>query len=275
MSYAAILTHVEVAAAAEPRLQLAADLANQFDAALIGIGAEMLEPPTGAAAFGFVDGETVVAQAEVVQDDLRIAEAKFAKAAKSVRAGSEWRCGVGLPDQLLVSQARAADLIVAGPRHNEAWGLHNCADPGEILMVAGLPVLVAPLGLDKLDASSVVVAWKNTREARRALSDSLPFLKRATQVLVAEVCEERSEDDAPASTADVVGYLARHGIKAQSAVRHPGHGSPAAAILEIAEMQGAGLIVAGGYGHARVREWAFGGVTRALLHAPRAVLLSH
>jgi nucleotide-binding universal stress UspA family protein len=275
MTFASMLMHVEVHPSAVARLRLAADLANQFDAALIGVGAEILEPPAAAAAFGYVDGETLVAQAQVVQDDLKLAEARFGEIAKEVRAGSEWRCGVGLPGELVVQEARACDLVIAGARHAEPWGVHNCADAGDLLMDCGRPVLVTPQGLGKLDASSVVVAWKDTREARRALLDALPFLKRARQVLVAEVCEERSESEARRALTDVAEYLARHDIRASIAVREPGHGSPGRALLEIAGMQDAGLIVAGGYGHARFREWVFGGVTQELLSAPRAVLLSH
>lgn len=275
MSYSAILVHVEVDPKAEARLRLAADLANQFNAALIGVGAEIFEPPT-AGALGYVDGETLVTEAKVVQDDLKLAESRFIETAKSVRGGAEWRSGVGLPAELVVQEARAADLIVSSPHHAEPYSFHTQAGAGDILMNSGRPVLVAPQGLDKINADSVVVAWKDSREARRALVDALPFLKRAGQVLVAEVCEQGSEAEAHDRVADVAAYLERHGIKASTAVRPPAHGSAAKALLEIANMQDAGLIVAGGYGHARLREWIFGGVTRELLAtSKRAVLLSH
>ena len=276
MTFASILVHVEVDPAEEPRLRLAADLANQFDAALVGVGAEIYEPPTAAAALGYVDGETLVAEAKAIQDDLRQTEALFAKAATTVRMGSDWRSGIGLPAEMVIQESRAADLIVCGPRKPDKWGFHDHADVGEILMGAGRPVLVTPPGFSSLDASTVVVAWKETREARRAISDALPFLKRADQVLVAEVCEQNDEDDARAHVADVVEFLGRHGVKASATVRCAGRGSTASALMQIADMQDAGLIVAGGYGHARVQEWIFGGVTQALLAGfPRAVLLSH
>lgn len=276
MSFSAILVHVEVAPKAGARLQLAADLANQFGAALIGVGAEIFEPPSAAAAMGYVDGETLVAEAKAVEDDLKLAETRFAAAAKDVRGGAEWRVGVGLPFELVAHEARAADLIICAPHRGEPYGFHTQAAAGDVLMLSGRPVLVAPPELSRLDASSVVVAWKDTREARRALADALPFLKRARQVLVAEVCEHGDEAEAQGRVADVAAYLARHGVKASTAVRPPAHGSASKALFEIAEMQDAGLIVAGGYGHARLREWIFGGVTRELL-APskRAVLLSH
>ncbi len=225
---------------------------------------------------GYVDGETLVAEAHAVEEDLQLAQKRFDSVAGSVVAGSDFRSGVGMPGELIAQQARAADLIVCGPRHADRWGLHNHADAGDVLMDAGRPVLVTPDGLSKLDASSVLVAWKDTRESRRAVADAMPFLKRAKQVLVAEVCEDNDEADARERVADVAEFLGRHGVKASTAVREPGKGAPATALIQMAEMQDAGLIVAGGYGHARLREWVFGGVTRDLLsgHAKAAVLLS-
>jgi nucleotide-binding universal stress UspA family protein len=277
MSFAAILTHVEADAAAQPRLKLAADLANQFGAALIGVAAEIFEPPSAASALGYVDGETLVAEAKAVQDDLKLAEANFAAVAKTLVVASDFRSGVGLPGELVVQQSRAADLIVCGARHPDRWGLHNHADAGDVLMDSGRPVLVVPDGLAKLDASSVLVAWKDTAQSRRAVVDAMPFLTRAKQVLVAEVCEKDDASDARARVADVAEFLARHGVKASTAVREPSKGPAAAALQQMAQMQDAGLIVAGGYGHARLREWVFGGVTQNLLQVAgkAAVLLSH
>lgn len=276
MSYACILVHAETGPEAERRLRLAADLANQFDAALIGVGAEMFEPPTAAMAMGYADAESLAAEAQAVQDDLKIAEGRFMNAARDVRGDVEWRSGVDIPQDALVHQARAADLIVAGPRRSEPPSLHSHAGPGDLVMQSGRPVLIVPLDLEKLDASSIVVAWKDTREARRALADALPFLKRARQVLIAEVCERREHADASSRVADVADHLARHGVKAQVVVREAGPRGAAQTLIEIAEMQEAGLIVAGGYGHARFREWAFGGVTEAFLSGCRKpVLLSH
>lgn len=275
MSFASILVHVEVDPAAAPRLQLAADLANQFDAALVGVCAEIYETPA-ADMLGYVDGETLAAEGLAIQQDLKLAEAHFADVAKTVRAGADWRAGVGLPSEAIIQESRAADLIVCGPRKADQWGFHEHADAGEVLMGAGRPVLVTPPGLSRLDASSIVVAWKETREARRAVLDALPLLKRAKQVLIAEVCEPHDDDDTRARIVDVAEFLSRHGVKASTAVRHAGRSSASAALLQVADMQEAGLIVAGGYGHARLREWAFGGVTRDLLAGvPRAVFLSH
>ncbi len=276
MSYRTILVHAEVDAAAEPRLQLAADLANQFEARLLGVAAEMYEPSTVASGAGYFDGETLVAEAKVVEQDLQLAEARFRDVAKSVHLGAEWRSGVAMPHEMIAHQSRAADLIVAGPRLPQPYGFQTRADPGDLVMQSGKPVLITPLDLAKLDASSIVVGWKDTRESRRAVSDALPFLKRARQVLLAEIAEGRDEAEAEIQLADVAEYLARHGVKASTTVREPGKATAAEALLEIADMQDAGLVVVGGYGHARLREWIFGGATQEFLGgAHKAVFLSH
>ncbi|MGH6958387.1 MAG: universal stress protein [Caulobacteraceae bacterium] len=275
MSYAAILVHVEAQPIGKARLELAADLANDFEAALVGVGAEIFEPPSSAS-MGYVDGEVIKAEADTIEADLKRAEAAFRNAAKRVRAGSEWAFAVAMPAEAAILRATTADLIVAGPKTRLSWGFHTCADPGDLLMGAGRPILVTPAGLERLDASRTIVAWKNTREARRALADALPFLKRAEEVAVVEVCERRDDAAAAERLAEVVSYLGRHGVRAATESRPRGKAQTADVLVEIAEERKAGLIVAGGYGHARLREWAFGGVTSDLLSGYGvAVLLSH
>ncbi len=276
MSYRTILVHAEVDPAAEPRLRLAAQLANQFDAALIGVAAEMYDPSTLASGAGYFDGETLVAEAKVVEGDLQLAETKFREAARAVHGGAEWRSGVAMPDEMLTHQARAADLIVAGPGRPNAYGFQHRANPGALVMQAGGPVLIVPHQLAQLDGSSIVVAWKDTRESRRAVTDALPFLKRAGQVLLVAVVESADDGGAEIQLADVARRLVGHGVKASTTIQPAGKATAAEALLQIADARDAGLIVAGGYGHSRFREWVFGGVTQEFLSgARRAVLFSH
>src|SRR5579883_1389338 len=132
-------------------------------------------------------------------------------------------------------------------------------------MQTGRPLLVVPDSAEWLDLRSVLVAWKDTGEARRAIADSLPLLRLAKEVTVAEILEE---DDA---------WLARHGIAASQRVGDAkGEGGAPAALDEIAGLAGAGLVVAGAYGHSRFRELILGGVTQHLMRqSARCVLLSH
>jgi nucleotide-binding universal stress UspA family protein len=113
----------------------------------------------------------------------------------------------------------------------------------------------------------VVVAWKDTREARRAVQDALPLLHRAETIVIAEVCE-RSDDVGPsqARLRDVAEYLARHHVAAAVAERvRPVDGTALNSLLRLAQDESADLIVAGAYGHTRLGEWIFGGMTQGLL----------
>jgi nucleotide-binding universal stress UspA family protein len=94
--------------------------------------------------------------------------------------------------------------------------------------------------------------------------DAMPFLATAREVVVATI-EEADRRQAGESAADVVRFLMKHGAKARSEVMDVAHGYVPDALLEIAREIEADLVVSGGYGHSRLREWAFGGVTRSFL----------
>jgi nucleotide-binding universal stress UspA family protein len=142
-------------------------------------------------------------------------------------------------------------------------------------MQIGRPLLLVPSAVKWLDLRSVLIAWKDTREARRAVADALPLLRKGKDVTVAAIVEEGDHSSAVTeATRDVVGWLSRHGISAfeQIVARN---GDAAAQLDEIAANTGAGLVVAGAYGHSRLREWALGGVTRHLVaESARCVMLS-
>jgi nucleotide-binding universal stress UspA family protein len=131
---------------------------------------------------------------------------------------------------------------------------------------------VAPPGLERLSAKRVVIAWKDTREARRAVHDALPFLVRAQQVHVAVVGADARHEGA----ADIAAYLASHGVSvATHLLREPEIGT-ADEILRFARREDADLIFMGAYGHSRLREWIFGGATRDMLQGTYlCCLMSH
>jgi nucleotide-binding universal stress UspA family protein len=146
------------------------------------------------------------------------------------------------------------------------------ASPGDLVMESGRSVLIVPPLMDHMFANRIVVAWKDTREARRAVWDSLPFLKRADVVFVVAI----GDNDRKEAANDVSAYLARHGIASRALLRGIPDSTVAEDILQVANDEGANLIVSGAYGHSRVHEWIFGGVTRALLNdAPVCCLMSH
>ncbi len=122
---------------------------------------------------------------------------------------------------------------------------------------------------------AVLIAWNDTPEARRAVADALPMLRKAEDVIVAEIVEdEYGRPAALSGVKDLVGWLSRHGVLASEQVPDE-CGYAAAQLGRIASEVGAGLVVAGAYGHSRLREWVFGGVTKELINpSKRCSLLS-
>ncbi|MBV9116248.1 MAG: universal stress protein, partial [Acetobacteraceae bacterium] len=166
----------------------------------------------------------------------------------------------------LISQARAADLVVVGrPGPDDALDPRLRVPPGPLLMGLGRPVLLAPPRVERLSAARVVVAWKDTRETRRAVLDGLPLVRTAEAVFVVVVGEGESGGEGRDGAADVAAYLARHGAASATVLRPEPGGSVADTLQQTARREGADLIVAGAYGHSRLRQWVFGGVTRDLL----------
>ena len=269
MTYATVMVHAEAAPGRQPRLRFAANVANLFGARLIGVGAEIFAP-----AFDLASATALALETAGIEDSIEQARLNFASIAKSAQGGSEWRGFVGYPSETVARECRAADLIVAGPSSHRLAAFHTCVEPAELLMRCGRPVLIAPEHEIEIDPTRVLVAWSDTREARRAVTDALPFLRKASQVVMVHICATGGGEDSE-GVDDVAAMLQRHGVNAEGVVRPKGGAARAQDLMAVAGEYGAGLLVAGGYGHSRLREWVFGGVTRGLLGACRLpVLLS-
>jgi nucleotide-binding universal stress UspA family protein len=273
MSYATLMVFVEADDAPEQRLRLVTALADKFTATLIGVSALAFRPPT--VANGVVIGGITEAEIEQMRAALAGVETRFRHIARAEQRKLEWRTELDYPINVLAREARSADLIVIG--RTKRWvSIYSSLDVGRAILNAGRPILVAPEGVDLLRAEHIVIAWKDTREARRAVMDALPFLHEAARVTVVEVCDADDKPVAQERIADVAQYLGRHRIKADSQPILSREASAATQLLQFAHDQGADLLVTGAYGHSRLGEWIFGGVTRELLaSSPICCLMSH
>jgi nucleotide-binding universal stress UspA family protein len=171
----------------------------------------------------------------------------------------------------LVRAARHSDLVVLG-RHSHADGVPpDFID--HVLLRSGRPVLLAPPKHPKTLTGTIMVCWKETPEAARALAAALPLLARSRYVVIAHVNELPHP---PASgISDVVQHLAWHGIEADVLRLDGGADSAVERLTAAARECEADLVVLGAYGHSRTRELLFGGCTQHFLDAPDAVLLMH
>lgn len=147
-----------------------------------------------------------------------------------------------------------------------------------LLFESGRPVMVLPAGFaEPFPPRHAVIAWRPTREATRAVHDALPLLARCRTVDV--VCVDpraRPDRDGEEPGTDIAVHLARHGLRVNVLGLSSGGAEVAEVLLRHCRESGAGLLVAGGYGHARAREWILGGTTRELLETlSLPVLFSH
>jgi nucleotide-binding universal stress UspA family protein len=271
MTIKTLLTHVEPDWGSGRALAAAVELAKRFDAHLIGLGAEDFEPVD----YAYADGSVVQMLRDQIDADALSAEARFRQATASLGKACSWETAVESPVAAMASCARGADLVVARrTRHDSGAG--NLCPPASLIVDVGAPVLLVPDTDAPLQARSIVVAWRDGAQARRALSDALPFLTAAETVRLVEVCGPSERAERERDMALVCARLSRLGVKASAqAVSHAGP-SVAAEIERAAEAIGADLIVTGAYSHRRLQEWVLGGVTQDLMNGSgRYVLFSH
>lgn len=264
-SFTTVMVQLHLDDAADSQLEFASGLARQFDADLIAFAAAEARMIVSAGDSGMLAAEALRLQVKEIEERLKVLEGVFqSMTADNPRAS--WRGYLGDPTRLLSLHARAADLlIVSSPTPGIVSDHNRTVDQGALILSAGRPILLASDDLAPVRHESVVIAWKDTREARRAVVDAMPFLTKAEHVLVLTI-EDDHEKAARDSADDVVLFLKKHSVKARSEVMDVGRSQACEALAQAAREVGANLIVSGGYGHSRIREWAFGGVTRALLH---------
>jgi nucleotide-binding universal stress UspA family protein len=184
---------------------------------------------------------------------------------------------LGEPPRPLILHGRYCDLcVLPGPDPSE--GDKALIFVNAFLFEAGRPVLVVPPRQPaSLPLTHAVVAWQPTREATRALHDAMPFLARCESVDVVTIDPKIGgirHGEEPG--ADIATHLARHGLKVNVVSLPSGGATIASVLLRHCAESGARLLVAGGYGHSRAREWILGGATRDLLEtATLPVLFSH
>jgi nucleotide-binding universal stress UspA family protein len=274
MTYATLMVHVDVEGQLGSRVSIAADLAGRLKAHLIGISA-LAPMSVTLAEVAKVDPAPTESHLQDMKSLLDLKGRQFCAAVAGSDPRAEWRSALDFPADVLVQEARAADLVIVG-KSGEEPDPFRALDPGSLVLKAGRPVLVVPRSVTSLTPRHAVIAWKDVREARRAVCDALPLLRLAETVMVVAVSEAGTADRAQQQVRDVAGYLTRHRIKIVAERIRPSDVSVTDALLRVVRDENIDLLVAGAYGHSRLGEWAFGGVTRELLaRSPVCCLFSH
>lgn len=263
MDYKTVMVGLALDRPNDACLRVAGDIAERFGARIIGVAASDLRPP-----MYFADGDfaqkLLDEEATAIQRRLSELETEFRASVEKRATAVEWRSARSLPVPYMLQQARAADILVIGARPETLVDPSAAPDPSDLLMQAGRPLIVVPPTAEWLDLRSVLVAWKDVREARRAVFDALPILAAAKEVTIAEIPEQDGRHaDALSHVGDVAAWLRGHGIAANTVVPEKA-GSVTGQLENIAANVGAGVVIAGAYGHSRFREWVLSGVTRHL-----------
>ena len=174
-----------------------------------------------------------------------------------------------------VRQAYYHDLLVLGRPSGEDLTLTGAID---VLVGCGRPVLLAPNAPLPAKLANVVIAWKESAQAARAVAQAMPLLAKAAKIDVLSVAENAKDGDRALHSAEMLAeYLRGHGLQPQAGHLVAGDRSAAEVLLEAAtEKLHASLLVMGGYQHSRAREYLYGGMTRRVLHDARVpVFLAH
>jgi hypothetical protein len=260
-----------------PAGPFAISIAEKFDAHVLGV-AFAYEPVIPGSVMGGIPPEFIETQRVESEKSARAAIARFEEAAKLAGVSSETRvlsASISSASDQLGRIGRRFDLIVlAQPTHDQPMP-DEVIDEG-VLFESGRPVIFVPYiqkaGL-KLD--NVMVCWDGGRAATRAIGDALPLLAKAKQVEVVVIGSKPPKSD-EISGADIGQHLARHGLKVEVKRITSPDIDVGSTILSYAADSSADIIVMGGYGHSRLREFILGGATRGLLESMTVpVLMSH
>jgi nucleotide-binding universal stress UspA family protein len=261
----------------DPAGDYAVSVAEAFGAHVLGI-AVAYEPVIPGTVMGGIPPEIIESQRSESNQKARAAVSRFEQAVKRTGVSGETRTISasisGAADQI-GRIGRRFDLVIVGQPERQKSLPDEVVDEG-VLFESGRPVIFVPFihkGGMKLDR--IMVCWDGSRAAARAVSDALPFLKKAKQVEVVIVADKPGKkDEVPG--ADLGQHLARHGLKVDvKRITSPEIDVPST-ILSYAADSSADMIVMGGYGHSRLREFVLGGATRGLLEAMTVpVLMSH
>ena len=174
-------------------------------------------------------------------------------------------------DQVTLA-ARLSDLVVFGPlREDDRPGLTEAFEA--TLLETGRPVLLSPYAAPVTFCNKIALAWNESVAAAHAVTASIPLLKCAQSVEI--IAAARKKDDCIACD-ELLSYLKLRGIAATVRTIDGGARATGDVLLEEAVKAGAGMLVAGGYGHSRLREMFFSGVTRTVVsHAQLPLFLVH
>jgi nucleotide-binding universal stress UspA family protein len=273
-----VLVHLDPSMGAPDRMALARELAGQHGAALCALYATT-PVMVGLPYAPEIAPGMIASLAEIDRQRRDAARKMFEESLGAAAGAARWSESLAAPvigafaqqalyaDLLVLGQANPGDVLAAGVPSDFAQA---------VVLASGRPALVVPyIGRPRQVGETVAIAWKETREAARAVAAALPILQRARRVHV--VCWQAQEPpQVEGGRLDLDGFLRLHGVhptwhREGTEPEHVGE-----ALLSRVSDLGVDLLVMGCYGHNRAREWILGGATRSILSSMTVpVLMAH
>ncbi len=271
MAYKDLLVHIDDSPACAERVNAAVALAKKQDASVTGIALALKS--TISTYIGIdIPASLTEKQQQVVQEAAQAAVTGFEDAAKE--AGVKFRseiitCSATKAPARLSFHARHADIAFVGqPNPDEAGATFKESLLEGVLFASGRPVYIVPyIGRPNMKIRKALIAWDGGKKAVRAINDAIPLLQGRAEVIVLVINPEKRQGahgDKPGT--DIAAHLERHGIKTKVDRHTAPDASADTLILNYLSDSGADLLIMGAYGHSRLREKAFGGVTNTILH---------
>lgn len=281
--YKDVLVHLDGTAADEDRLQWAEAIASQWRGHVTGI---LTNPMPDYGSFVSADGTSGAAAllVEFEQEAERqgtAVEEKLAERFSRLGVPAEIRRIDDIPSRLAAgvgAEARWADLFVVSRPYGEAPEPLLGSLFESVLFEGGCGVLVVPPGrLPARAIQRVLVCWRDTREASRAVAQAMPIIQNAARTVVLAIDPRKETSQGPIDPiADVSRHLSRHGAQVEAVLVESKGRELCEVILEHARRLSADLVVMGGYGHSRAREWILGGASRDMLtNSEFPILMAH
>jgi nucleotide-binding universal stress UspA family protein len=272
-----ILVNLALSGQRDNTAEFAVSAAAELDAHLAGL-AFTYEPLFPAFEMAPMPADLIEMQREENERLSADAIDRFNELARRNRISAESRnigASVSVAPDTFARIARRFDLSIVSQPRPESPG-SDAMVVESVLFGSGRPVLIVPyIQSAGLKLERVMVCWDGSRSAARATADALPLMAKAATTEVVTVTEGSADQDEIPGI-DLAGHLARHDIKIELKRLVRGDMDIADVILSYAADCSADLIVMGGYGHSRLREFVLGGVTRGLLKSMTVpTLMSH
>ena len=279
MAYKDLLVQIDDTKACDTRIEAAIDMANRFNAHLTGLYLvpEIILP---VAAEGYFGADIYGDLDRQEQKRAEIALDRFRQAAETQDVEFDTRvdrAAIANFPGLFSVHSRYADLSIIGQTNHDDT-VPSTPEPQNVVLTSGAPVLITPfIGAPKGFGGRVMVAWNASREAASAVRGAMPFLEQSQSVDVATFKPKSSHGGhGELPGADIALHLTRHGIKVDVQQLDGTDIDVGNALLSHVADRGSDLLVMGGYGHSRLREFVLGGATRTILRSMTVpVLMAH